>query len=117
MSIRRRRPQGPEFRPSIDEVFEVADYPATAAALRDDVGFSVHVDDPGADREERALLRDYGQCYVVAVPAWHGARQLLLELYGDQQSTLLAEARPVIEAFASRTLLRTVTCPPSRPRG
>jgi len=117
VSIRRRRPQGPEFRPSIDEVFEVADYPATAAALRDDVGFSVHVDDPGADREERALLRDYGQCYVVAVPAWHGARPLLLELYGDQQSTLLAEARPVIEAFASRTLLRTVTCPPSRPRG
>ena len=116
VTIRRRRPQGPEFLPSIDEVFAVADYPATAAALRDDVGFSVHVDDPGADREERALLRDYGQCYVVAVPAWHGAQRLLLEVYGDEQSTLLAEARPVIEAFASRTLLRTITCPPSRPR-
>jgi diguanylate cyclase (GGDEF)-like protein len=114
VSIRRRRPNGPEFFPTVDETFAVADYPATAAALRDDVGFSVHVDDAAADRDERELLHDYGQCYVIAVPARDGDRQLLLELYGDEQSTLLPEARPLVEALASRTLLRRIACPPSR---
>jgi diguanylate cyclase (GGDEF)-like protein len=114
VNIRRRRPTGPEFLPEIDELFGVADYPATATALRDDAGFSVHVDDAAADADERALLRDYGQTYVVAVPATDGERQLLLELYGDEQSNLLSEARPVIEALASRTLLRAIVCPTPR---
>lgn len=116
INVRRRRPHGPEFLPSLDETFAVADYPTTATALREQSGFSVHIDDAAADRQERALLRHYGQCYVVAITATDGDRHLLLELYGDEQSTLLSEARPVVEALATRTLLRPVTCPPSRPQ-
>jgi EAL domain-containing protein (putative c-di-GMP-specific phosphodiesterase class I)/GGDEF domain-containing protein len=114
VNIRRRRPKGSDFPSDVDDVFLVTDYPATAAALHDDVGFSVHVDDPAADSRERALLRDYGLHYLVAIPAWDGKRRLLLELFGDGQSNLLDEARPVIEALASRTLLRAISCPPAR---
>jgi diguanylate cyclase (GGDEF)-like protein len=114
--VRRRRPNGAEFFPTVEESFAVADYPATARALREGTGFSVHVDDPAGDREERSLLRDYGQCYVLALPAGRGEEQLLLELYGDERSTSLLEARPVVEALASRTLQQDVACPPSRSR-
>jgi diguanylate cyclase (GGDEF)-like protein len=111
LHMRRRRPNARLSTLIADEVYRVEDYPTTAAALANDDGFSVHVDDPAADPRERALLVDNGLQYVVAVaqrdPDGSG---WLLELFGDADSTALTEARPLVEALGSRSLGRRLRC-------
>ncbi|MEX1176933.1 MAG: sensor domain-containing diguanylate cyclase [Nitriliruptor sp.] len=111
LHLRRRRPNPQLSSLVADEVYDLAAYPATEAALRDGIGFSLHVDDAATDPQERALLSEYGVDYVIAVPARDGAGTgLLLELYGDDDSLPLAEARALVEALGSRTLRRELRC-------
>ncbi len=108
---RRRRPNPAAFAPLDEEVYELADYPQTAWAIEHDECFFVDVDDVEGDADERALLREYGQRYLVAVPATdpRGDRWLL-ELYGDERSTTVPTAVPLVEAIGSRTLGRQLRC-------
>ena len=114
LHLRRRRPNPQLFSLLADETYDITQFPATAAALEAGTGFSVHVDDAAADRQERSVLTDYGVKYVVAIPSRDvDGTALLLELYGDAESATFAEARALAEAMGSRTLGRDLRCGPT----
>lgn len=114
INVRRRTPGLTTFTPIEEQVYTLHDYPATAAALRSGEGFSVHVDDPGADPAERTLLAELGNEYVILLAETDAeGNGWILELFGDAESRPLDDAVALIEALASRTLGREVRCPPS----
>ena len=110
--LRRARPEGPTT-PRVEEVFELADHPATLAALTTG-RMAIDVDDASADPAERKRLRDHGLHYVVGVARTDadGARWLL-ELYGDEQSVSLRSSQPLIAAI--RDLTFAEAAPVTRP--
>lgn len=111
INVRRRTPGLTPFPPLEEQVYVVADFPATAAALRTGRGFHVHVDDPGADPAERALLAELGNQYVVLLTETDSnGTGWTLELFGDTESQPLDDAVALVEALASRTLGREVRC-------
>ena len=64
--------------------YRLADYPATAAALRDGVMLEVYVDQEDADPYERALLDRLGMSSVLLVPLIvEGAPKGTVELFRD----------------------------------
>jgi EAL domain-containing protein (putative c-di-GMP-specific phosphodiesterase class I) len=66
------------------EPYRLADYPATAAALRDGVMLEVHVDEAGADPAEQAMLRRLGRASVLVVPLVSAGRAVgVLEFFRD----------------------------------
>jgi diguanylate cyclase (GGDEF)-like protein len=114
---RRRTPGLTPFPPLDEQVYALADFPATARALADGTGFQVHVDDPAADPAERALLSELGNRFLIAVA--HTDRDgcgWFLELFGDAESHPLEDAVAVVEALAARTFGRDVRCPPTTAR-
>jgi diguanylate cyclase (GGDEF)-like protein len=114
---RRRNPGSSPFPPLEEQVYALADFPATARALAIDAGFQVHVDDPAADPDERALLAELGNDYLVAVAHTdRDGRGWFLELFGDAESQPLEDAVAVAEALATRTLGRDVRCPATTQR-
>jgi diguanylate cyclase (GGDEF)-like protein len=114
INVRRRTPGLTPFPPIDQQIHAVDDYPATAAALRDGSGFSVHVDDASADPAERALLAELGNSYVILLADTdRRGRGWVLELYGDGESQQLEDAVALVEALSTRTLGRQVRCPPS----
>jgi diguanylate cyclase (GGDEF)-like protein len=111
---RRRNPGSTPFPPLEEQVYALADFPATAEALAVDAGFQVHVDDPTADPDERALLAELGNRYLIALAQTdRDGCGWFLELFGDAESHPLEDAVAVVEALASRTLGRGVRCPPT----
>jgi diguanylate cyclase (GGDEF)-like protein len=114
---RRRTPGLTPFPPLEEQVYTVADFPATALALAVGSGFQVHVDDASADPDERALLAELGNRYLIAVAETdRDGCGWFLELFGDAESHPLEDAVAVVEALAARTLGRDVRCPPTMPR-
>jgi EAL domain-containing protein (putative c-di-GMP-specific phosphodiesterase class I) len=64
--------------------YALADYPATAAALRDGVMLEVHVDQDHSDPHERAILERLGMGSMLLVPLITDGRPCgVLELYRD----------------------------------
>jgi diguanylate cyclase (GGDEF)-like protein len=111
INVRRRTPGLTPFPPLDEQVYVVADFPATAAALRSGRGFHVHVDDPGADPAERALLAELGNQYLILLSETDSdGTGWTLELFGDAESQPLDDAVALVEALASRTLGREVRC-------
>jgi diguanylate cyclase (GGDEF)-like protein len=94
-----------------NDTYSIDDYPATARLLRSGAGaFVARIDDPGADRAERALLEREGrQCVLAAVAADHDVTWLV-EIYGDECSA------PMEEAMLECGLLMRSALPP-RPAG
>lgn len=111
---RRRTPGATPFPPLDEQVYAVADFPATARALALDGGFQVHVDDPTADPHERRLLVEHGTRYLIAVAETDAEGcGWFLELFGDAESHPLEDAVAVVEALATHSLGRDVRCPPT----
>ncbi|WP_052666846.1 EAL domain-containing protein [Nitriliruptor alkaliphilus] len=111
INVRRRSPGVTPFPPLDEQVYVVADFPATAAALRTGRGFHVHVDDPSADPAERALLAELGNKYVILLTETESdGTGWTIELFGDAESQPLDDAVALVEALASRTLGREVRC-------
>ena len=80
-----------------NEVYSVAEYPATAALLEAGAGaFVARVDDQSADRAERTLLELLGRTSVLAAAAADNEVTWLLELYADDRTAPLDEA--IVEA-------------------
>jgi diguanylate cyclase (GGDEF)-like protein len=76
-----------------NDTYAVDDYPATARLIRAGAGaFVVRVDDAGADRAERALLKAGNRTGVLAAAAADHDFTWLLELYSDERSAALEEA-------------------------
>jgi diguanylate cyclase (GGDEF)-like protein len=114
---RRRTPGLTPFPPLDEQVYALADFPATALALANGAGFQVHVDDPAADPDERRLLAELGNRYLIAVSDTDGdGCGWLLELFADTESQSLEDAVAVVETLATRTLGRPVRCQPTTPR-
>jgi diguanylate cyclase (GGDEF)-like protein len=96
-----------------NDVYSVAEYPATAGLLEAGAGaFVVRVDDQSADRAERALLEMLGRTSVLAASAADNEVTWLLELYADERTAPLDEA--VVEAAL---LLRAAIPPRSARKG
>lgn len=75
-----------------DDVYQVADYPATARLLEAGCGaFVMRRDDPTADPAERAYLERFGRLAVLAAVASDQDGAWLLELYSDERSSPLEE--------------------------
>jgi diguanylate cyclase (GGDEF)-like protein len=114
---RRRTPGLTPFPPLDEQVYALADFPATALALAVGSGFQVHVDDPAADPDERQLLAELGNRYLIAVSETDSdGCGWLLELFADAESQPLEDAVAVVETLATRTLGRLVRCPPTTTR-
>jgi diguanylate cyclase (GGDEF)-like protein len=114
---RRRTPGLTPFPPLEEQVYALADFPATAGALERGTGFHVHVDDPSADPDERQLLAELGNRYLIALADTDGdGCGWFLELFGDAESHPLEDAVAVVESLATRTLGREVRCPPTTGR-
>ena len=94
-----------------NEVYSVAEYPATAELLEcGEGGFVTRVDDESADRAERALLELLGRTGVLVSAAADNEVTWLLELYADQRTA------PLEEAFVEAALLVRAAIPPRSPR-
>jgi diguanylate cyclase (GGDEF)-like protein len=83
-------------------VYELTDYPQTAALLASGHGgFLVTAADPSVDPAELALVREMGYREALAVAARVGDRTYLLELYADARTAELSPA-----AIRTQLLLR-----------
>jgi diguanylate cyclase (GGDEF)-like protein len=80
------------FRGSND-VYRLADYPATAAIMAGGGSFCLRADDPGGDAGERELLRHAGHHALVAAAVEHAGSAWLVELYTDGRSGGLEHER------------------------
>jgi diguanylate cyclase (GGDEF)-like protein len=68
--------------------YRLADYPATAQAVRGD-GFWVSVNDPDADPQETAFLAEYGyRANLVAGGTCAGSHRWLVEVFLDSMSSV-----------------------------
>lgn len=69
----------------IGATFHLDDYPATMRVLIDREPLLVRIDDPEADPSERALLEDYGESVMLALPIVAADRAIgLIELYDNE---------------------------------
>ncbi|MEA2332794.1 MAG: hypothetical protein QOH58_2932 [Thermoleophilaceae bacterium] len=94
-----------------NEVYAVADYPATSRLIEAGAGaFVASVDDPSTDRAERALLELMGRTSVLAAAAADHDLTWLLELYSDTRTAALEEGR------AEAALLLRAAIPPRSAR-
>ena len=94
-----------------NEVYSVAEYPATAALLEAGAGaFVARVDDQSADRAERTLLELLGRTSVLAAAAADNEVTWLLELYADDRTA------PLDEAIVEAALLVRAAIPPRSAR-
>jgi diguanylate cyclase (GGDEF)-like protein len=93
-----------------DEIYPVDDYPATAALVdRGSGAFLTSCDDPLADEAECSLLQELGFDSVVVAAAADASGSWLVEIYGDQETSGLPDARPAVALLARAAL------PPPRP--
>jgi diguanylate cyclase (GGDEF)-like protein len=92
-----------------DEIYPLADYPVTAALVERGSGsFLTSCDDPLADQAECCLLRDLGYEAVVVAAAGDAGGAWMVEIYGDDSTNGLPEARTAI------ALLTRAAVPPPR---
>jgi diguanylate cyclase (GGDEF)-like protein len=79
------------------EIYPLEDYPATAALVaRASGAFLTRCDDPHADRAECDLLRELGYEAVVVAAAGDHDGVWMIEVYGDEATAGLEEARPAL---------------------
>jgi diguanylate cyclase (GGDEF)-like protein len=96
-----------------DEIYPLADYPITAALVERGSGsFLTSCDDPLADQAECALLRELGYEAVVVAAAGDAGGAWMLEIYGDDSTNGLPEARTAVAL-----LTRAAVPPPRRGAG
>ena len=77
-----------------NDVYPVADFPATARLMEAGAGtFVVRVDDEEADRAERDILEKEGRIAVLTAAAADHDGTWLLEVYADEQGAALEEGR------------------------
>ena len=88
------------------ERYRLADFPASARAVREEGAFTIRSDDPDADGAERSLLAEYDYASVTAVAVAGAGVSYLVELYGDR----VADAAPAA-AGALRLLCREAVRP------
>ncbi len=88
-----------------DEVYPLADFPATARALRNGDAFIAGHDVPGSDPAELAVLDELGYDAVLAVAVIDEEQRYLLELYADRDTAsldpVLSHAR-VLAGYCTR---------------
>ena len=81
---------------AVIESYPLAEYPATAALLRDRRAKVVLVDDPEADPAERALLREWGLRSLLAAASGDPEGDWLVEIYGDGATAELPGLGPFV---------------------
>ena len=95
-----------------DEVYSLADFPATAKLIEQGSGaFLMSCDDPLADQAECGLLRDLGYDSAIAAAAGDRDGVWLVEVYGDDASAGLPESRAALAV-----LVRAAVPPPRHKR-
>jgi diguanylate cyclase (GGDEF)-like protein len=87
-----------------EDVYPLADYPATAAIMEDGGDFCVRKDDPDGDAAEQALLEHAGYRALVAAAAVHRGAGWLVELYLDERSGPLEEARAALRLLVGEAV-------------
>jgi diguanylate cyclase (GGDEF)-like protein len=90
----------------VDKRFQIDDFPLTLAAVERDQWFSVDVDDPRADAQERTVLSEMGMRHVVALGCRDATTGWLLELYGRRAGTDLTAVGSVLALGAAALLFR-----------
>jgi diguanylate cyclase (GGDEF)-like protein len=88
---------------SAEDVYPLADYPLTAAALEAGGDFCVRAGDPDGDAAEQALLRCAGYRSMVAAAAVAGSGWLV-ELYADARSGPIEEARAALRLLTAEAV-------------
>jgi len=103
LGAERRDPQAPDVRFSVeDDVYVLADYPLTAAAMARGGGFCLDADDESADVHERALLADWGfTALTAAVARAPDGTTWLVELFSDRRTHALGAALPELRLLAA----------------
>ena len=87
-----------------NDVYPLADYPATAAIMAHGGSFCQRVDDPDGDPAEQALLRRAGHESMVAAAAVDAGGAWLVELYTDARSGPLEHARAELRLLLGEAL-------------
>ena len=88
-----------------EEIYPLDDYPATAALVERGSGAILQsCDDPLADPAETALLEELGYESAVVAVAADTSGAWLVELYGDEDTSGLPEARPAAALLARAAL-------------
>ena len=92
-----------------NEIYPLDDYPATEALVQRGSGaFMTSCDDPLADQAECLLLEELGYDAVLVAAAGDTTGAWMIEIYGDEDSSGLPEARPAV------ALLARAAVPPPR---
>jgi hypothetical protein len=102
-----------EFGPPL---YDMADYPASAAAVADGSTFLAGVDLEGSDPDEVALLVQLGYQAVLGVGVPAGERSYLLEFYSHDEHQALADIAPLAQVLAAYCASRLSGSRPSRRR-
>ena len=98
-----------------DEMFSLADFPATSRLVRAGAGsFFFSRTDPDADPAETSLLEEMSRDSVLAAAASDLQGTWLLELYGDAESAPLEEAAHEMSLLVRAALPATVGGPLER---
>ncbi len=98
-----------------DEMYSLADFPATDQLMRAGVGsFVCRRDDPGADAAESGLLAQMDRDSVIAAAASDLQATWLVELFGDEQSAPFEEAEQHLSLLVRAAVPATAGAPLER---
>jgi len=87
-----------------NDVYPLADYPATAAIMERGGSFGLRVDDPDGDPAEQALLRRAGHEAIVAAAVAHDDAAWLVELFADARTGALESVRAELRLLIGEAL-------------